>query len=51
MNKAGTFWDDTALGSFLADTQKAIPGNVMPFPGVADAKARAEIIGYLKSIK
>ena len=51
MKKAGTVWDDKALDNFLADTQKAIPGNVMPFPGVPDAKQREEIIGYLKSVK
>ena len=51
MKKAGTVWDEKSLDNFLADTQKAIPGNVMPFPGVADAKQREEIIGYLKSVK
>ncbi|HZF16493.1 MAG TPA: c-type cytochrome [Steroidobacteraceae bacterium] len=51
MKKAGTVWDDKSLDSFLADAQKAIPGNTMPFPGVADAKQRAEIIGYLKTVK
>ena len=51
MKKAGTVWDDKSLDSFLADTQKAIPGNVMPFPGVADEKQRAEIIDYLKTVK
>jgi len=51
MKKAGTVWDDRSLDSFLADTQKAIPGNVMPFPGVADEKQRAEIIDYLKTVK
>jgi cytochrome c len=51
MKKAATVWDDKSLDSFLADTQKAIPGNTMPFPGVADAQQRAEIIDYLKTVK
>ena len=51
MKKATAVWDEKSLDSFLADTQKAIPGNVMPFPGVPDAKQRAEIIDYLKSAK
>jgi cytochrome c len=51
MKKAATVWDDKSLDSFLADTQKAIPGNVMPFPGVPDAAQRAEIISYLKTVK
>ena len=51
MKKAATVWDDKSLDGFLADTQKAIPGNVMPFPGEPDAKQRAEIIDYLKTVK
>jgi Tautomerase enzyme len=39
------------LDAFIADPQKAIPGNVMQFPGVADEKRRAEIIDYLKTVK
>jgi cytochrome c len=50
MKKATTVWDDKSLDNFLADTQKAIPGNVMPYPGVPDAAQRAEIIGYLKTV-
>ena len=51
MKKAGVTWDDSALDKFLTDPQKAVPGNVMPFPGVADAKQRAEIIDFLKTAK
>jgi cytochrome c len=51
MKKADVTWDDKTLDAFIADPQKAIPGNVMPFPGVADEKRRAEIIDYLKTVK
>ena len=51
MRTAGLTWDDKSLDSFLADPQKAIPGNHMPFPGVPDAKQRAEVIDYLKTVK
>jgi len=51
MKKATLAWDDKSLDAFIADPQKAIPGNVMPFPGVPDAKQRAEIIDYLKTVK
>jgi cytochrome c len=51
MKRAGVTWDDGTLDAFITDPQKAVPGNVMPFPGVADAKQRAEIIDYLKSVK
>ena len=51
MRKAGITWDDESLDAFIADPQKAIPGNVMAFSGVMDAKRRAEIIDYLKTVK
>ena len=51
MKKAGVTWDDKSLDAFITDPQKAVPGNVMPFPGVADAKQRAEIVDYLKTLK
>jgi cytochrome c len=51
IKKSGMTWDDKSLDAFIADPQKAIPGNLMPFPGVADAKQRAEIIDYLKTVK
>ena len=44
-------WDAKTLDAFVADPQKVIPGNVMPFSGVADVKERAEIIAYLKTLK
>ncbi len=44
-------WDDKTLDAFITGTEKSIPGNVMPFRGVADAKQRTEIIDYLNSVK
>jgi len=51
MRKAGMTWDEKSLDAFLADPQKAVPGNTMPFPGVPDAKQRSEIVQYIKTIK
>ena len=51
MKRAGVTWDEQTLDAFIADPQKSIPGNVMPFPGEADPKQRAEIIDYLKNLK
>ncbi len=39
------------LPAYLADPQKALPGNVMPFSGVADEKQRADIVAYLATLK
>jgi len=44
-------WDSAKLDAYLADPQKAIPGNVMPFSGLPDAKQRADVIAYLQTLK
>lgn len=44
-------WDTARLDAYLADPQKAIPGNVMPFSGLPDAKQRADVIAYLQTLK
>ena len=51
LKNAGIAWDDKNLDAFLSDSQKLVPGNVMPFSGVADAKQRADLIAYLKTVK
>jgi cytochrome c len=51
MKGADITWDDKTLDSYLADPQKAIPGNVMPFSGLDDAKQRGDLIAYLKTLK
>jgi len=43
-------WDAATLGRFLTDPQGLIPGNLMPFAGLADAKARADLISYLATL-
>lgn len=51
MKRSSMIWDDNTLDAFIAEPQKSIPGNLMPFPGVADTQKRAEIIDYLRSVK
>ena len=51
MKGANITWDDTSLDAYLADPQKLVPGNVMPFSGLADATQRADVIAYLKTLK
>ena len=50
MKRAHLTWDAKTLDAYLADPQAFVPGNTMPFPGVADAKARADLIAYLKTL-
>lgn len=51
MKGAGYAWDAKSLDAYLTDPQKALPGNVMPFSGVVDAKQRADLIAYLATLK
>ena len=51
LKSAGIAWDDKNLDAYLTDPQKLVPGNLMPFSGVADAKQRADLIAYLKTVK
>jgi cytochrome c len=51
MQAAGKVWDAAALDAFIASPQQALPGNAMPFPGVPDAKVRADILAYLGTLK
>lgn len=51
MKGASTVWDAKTLEAYIADPQKAVPGNLMPFSGVADAKQRADLVAYLLTLK
>ena len=51
MRTSGGAWDEKSLDTFIAEPQKAIPGNTMPFAGVSDPKQRAEIVDYLKTLQ
>ena len=49
--KAAATWDAALLEAYIADPQKAVPGNAMPFSGLPDAKERADIVAYLVTLK
>jgi cytochrome c len=51
MKGAAITWDDKMLNAYVANPQKVVPGNIMPFSGVADAKQRADLIAYLDTLK
>ena len=44
-------WDDATLDAFLADPQKAVPGTTMAYGGDTDARERADLVAYLKTLK
>lgn len=47
MKQANIVWDDKMLNSYLADPQKVIPGNKMPFPGLKTEHDRTDVIAFL----
>ena len=51
LKKSAIQWDDKTLDAFLANPQKAVPGTSMAFGGDEDAKERADLIAYLKTLK
>jgi len=49
IKRSGITWTTEALDAYIADPQKMVPGNRMPYAGLTDATARADLIAYLKS--
>jgi cytochrome c len=47
LKRSAITWTPETLDSFIADPQKAVPANRMPFAGVPDAADRADLIAYL----
>ncbi|HEV3372212.1 MAG TPA: cytochrome c family protein [Xanthobacteraceae bacterium] len=48
LKKSGLTWTPQTLDTFIADPQKEVPGNRMPFAGMPDAGDRADLIAYLQ---
>ena len=44
----GVTWNEQTLDTWLADPAGFIPHNLMTFPGVSDAKTRADIIALMR---
>ncbi|MEW6163467.1 MAG: c-type cytochrome [Pseudomonadota bacterium] len=50
MKQAGRSWNYATLDYYLADTERAVPGRTMDFAGIPDARARADLIAYLRTL-
>jgi cytochrome c len=48
LKKSGLTWSPPTLDAFIADPQKEVPGNRMPFAGMPDVADRADLIAYLQ---
>ena len=48
IKRSGIAWTPEALEKFIADPQALVPGNRMPYAGMAGAADRADLIAYLQ---
>jgi cytochrome c2 len=48
MKRSGITWTPQTLATFIADPQKVVPNNRMPFAGMPDAAERTDLIAYLE---
>jgi cytochrome c len=48
LKSAGIIWTDETLDEWIKDPQHFIPGNTMTFPGIKDARQRADLLVFLK---
>jgi len=49
LKRSGITWTPLTLDAYIADPQKEVPANRMPYAGMPDARDRADLIAYLQS--
>jgi cytochrome c len=49
IKRSGITWTLETLDKFISDPQVMVPGNRMPYAGMASAGDRADLIAYLQS--
>jgi cytochrome c len=47
LKRSGITWTPETLDTFLADPQKAVPNNRMPYAGMPDPADRADLTAFL----
>ena len=47
MKRSSIVWTRETIDAYLAEPQKDIPGNRMPFSGMPEAKDREDLLDYL----
>jgi cytochrome c len=50
MKRSGLTWNEKTLNRFLKNPPATVPGTTMTYAGIPDAKERADLIAYLKSV-
>jgi len=49
LKRSGITWNTQSLESYIADPQKAVPANRMPYAGMPEARDRADLIAYIRA--
>ena len=50
LKRSGITWTPKALDAYIADPQKAVPANRMPYAGMPEARDRADLIMYMQQV-
>ena len=50
LKRSGIVWNAKTMDGFIADPQKVVEGNRMPFSGMPDARERADLIAYMLQV-
>jgi len=48
LKRSALTWTPQALDAYIADPQKAVPANRMPYAGMPEARDRADLISYMQ---
>mgnify|MGYP003386550380 CR=1 FL=1 len=49
LGQGGLVWSEIELSRYLENPKSVVPRGKMAFPGIADARDRADVIAYLKT--
>ena len=49
LKRSGITWTTQTLDAYIADTQKAVPANRMPYAGMPDTRDRADLLAYIQA--
>ena len=50
LKRSGIIWTPETMNDFLADPQKMVPANRMPYDGVPNDRDRADLIMYMLQV-
>jgi cytochrome c len=50
LRRSGIVWTPQTLDAYVADPQKLVPANRMPYSGMPDARDRADLIAFMQQV-